>query len=113
MLFCEFQPFHFSYINIYKWPLFTFSFLKTILGKKTHNTPICVYGVFERLGIDLTEYTDTRAGKKEKHSIGDGRLFLNVGCFSCERCLFWKNDIKWVSFTSFPLALQIFVGQDY
>ena len=72
VLFCEFQPFHlyfYIYRNVSKQPLFTFSFLKTILGKKTHNTPICVYGVFERLGIDLTEYTDTRAGKKEKHII--------------------------------------------
>ena len=42
---------------------------QAILAKKSHNTPICVYGVFERLGMDLTEFVDNRGGAEQKHII--------------------------------------------
>ena len=100
-------PYFYIYVyrNVYKKPFFTFSFLKTILGKKTHNTPICVYGVFERLGIDLTEYTDTRAGKKEKH------IVLVMEDYFSRWVVFHAKDASCGKITL--NGYQIFVGQDY
>ena len=42
---------------------------QAILAKKSHNTPICVYGVCERLGMDLTEFVNNSGGAEQKHVI--------------------------------------------